>query len=180
MNREKIICIPLIISSWFASRKPQRQLWLRKSDLFHYDLEVPKLSQGVFIIASDRGSSMKRVYLIACCALLILADASLGQTGARRVCGKCRQIVPENSKTGDTCPFCGVKWSDDSEDSGKSGKAKETISAPRSRSHSWDRIVESDSYTYGSLLWRWLVIGVGLTVSAIIVLVTIRFLRLHI
>jgi hypothetical protein len=73
-----------------------------------------------------------------------------------------------------------VKWADDSEDSGKSGKAKETISAPPSRSHSWDRIAESDSYTYGSLLWRWLVIGVGLTVSAIIVLVTMRFLRLHI
>jgi len=73
-----------------------------------------------------------------------------------------------------------VKWADDSEESGKLATKKETISAPRSGSHSWDRIAESDSYTYGSLLWRWLVIGVGLTVSAIIVLVTIRFLRLHI
>ena len=123
---------------------------------------------------------MKWVLLSACCALLILANTVFGQTGVRRVCGKCRQVVPENSKSGDTCPFCGVKWSDDKEDSGKSRTAREPTYVPRSQSHAWDKMAESDSYTYGSFLWRWLVIGVGFTVSTIIIMVTIRFLRRHI
>lgn len=120
---------------------------------------------------------MKRLFLATCFALLVLAETGLGQTGVRKVCGKCKQVVPDDSKVGNTCPFCGVKWADDAEPSGRQETGKPNIRISPNPSHAWDRVAESDSYTYTSFIWRWVVIGVGFVVSAIIVLYTIRFLK---
>jgi len=124
---------------------------------------------------------MKRLYLAAFFALLVPAEASLGQSGpasaVQKVCGKCKQVVPDDSKVGNRCPFCGVKWADDAEPSGQQEVGKPNIPSSPNQSHAWDRMAESDTYTYGSFIWRWVVIGVGLVVSAIIVLYTVRFLK---
>ena len=95
----------------------------------------------------------------------------------QKVCGRCKQIVPDDSKTGDKCPFCGAKWTDEDGGSDKQKKGKTNAPAPRSQTHAWDRIADTDSDTYGSFIWRWVVIGVGFVVSAIIVLYTVRFLK---
>jgi hypothetical protein len=95
----------------------------------------------------------------------------------QKVCGRCKQVVPDDSKTGDKCPFCGAKWTDEDGGSDQQKKSKTNISAPRSQTHAWDRIADTDSDTYGSFIWRWVVIGVGFVVSAIIVLYTVRFLK---
>ena len=124
---------------------------------------------------------MKRVFLTAFLSLCVMAEISLAQTGSRpavqKVCGKCKRVVPDDSKIGNRCPICGVKWADDADGGQPQEKAKPNIPSPTYQSHAWDRIAESESYTYTSFIWRWVVIGVGLVVSAIIVLYTVRFLK---
>jgi hypothetical protein len=95
----------------------------------------------------------------------------------QKICGRCKQVVPDNSKTGDKCPFCGAKWTDEDGSSDQQKKGKSNLPAARSQTHAWDRIADTDSDTYGSFIWRWVVIGVGFVVSAIIVLYTVRFLK---
>jgi hypothetical protein len=85
--------------------------------------------------------------------------------------------VPDDSKSGDKCPFCGAIWTDEPGAGQQKKKGNEVVPPPRAQAHSWDKMAESDSYTYSSFIWRWVVIGVGITVSAIIVLYTVRFLK---
>jgi hypothetical protein len=124
---------------------------------------------------------MKRIFFGACFALLSLTEFTFGQAGpplaVKKICGKCKQVVPDDSKSGNKCPFCGVKWADDDESSGRQEKGKPNIQSSPYPSHAWDRVAESDSYTYGSFIWRWVVIGVGVVVSTIIVMYTVRFLK---
>ena len=44
--------------------------------------------------------------------ILFSSNLSYCQTGTTisASCGKCGKAVPSNSKAGDTCPYCGVRW----------------------------------------------------------------------
>ena len=147
---------------------------------------------------SNRRTAVNRVYLATCCALLGLMGPSWSQFRqpgnppggpqdppiqpgpkfvVQKVCGRCKQVVPDDSKIGDKCPLCGAKWTDEEAGSDQQKKNKANVPAPRSPTHAWDRIADTDSDTYGSFIWRWVVIGVGFVVSAIIVLYTVRFLK---
>jgi hypothetical protein len=87
----------------------------------------------------------------------------------QKVCTRCKNVVPNNSKIGDTCPFCGAKWIYEAGTPGQS-QSGPGISASKFNDN-------TDHSSYGFTALRWVIVGTGIVVSAIIVLCTVRFLK---
>jgi hypothetical protein len=81
-------------------------------------------------------------------------------------CSNCNRVVSSDSKTGDTCPFCGTKWVYDESPKAATPKA---VNKKKTAEETPDTSIEK---TIG----RYAIVFAGLAVSALIVTLTIRFI----
>src|SRR5437660_1784440 len=85
-------------------------------------------------------------------------------------CSNCNRVVSSDSKSGDTCPFCGTKWVYD-ESTRSNAKAANPKAANKTKT-----AAETPDTSIEKTIGRYAIIFAGLAVSALIVTLTIRFI----
>jgi len=94
-------------------------------------------------------------------------QAGLGPVIVEKRCSNCNRVVSSSSKPGDTCPFCGTKWSSDE---GNQAKPKAMGSAKSAA------IPSEAPPSIDKTIGRYAIVIAGLAVSALVVTLTVRFL----
>jgi hypothetical protein len=86
-------------------------------------------------------------------------------------CINCNRVVSNDSKSGDTCPFCGTKWVYDESTRNSNPKAVNPKTANKKKTAE-----ETPDTSIEKTIGRYAIVFAGLAVSALIVTLTIRFI----